>query len=446
MKPRYESWGRYPQAEAVEVVQPATPADIPLLRDFPHCVLAYGLGRSYGDSCLNNNGILLDTTRLAALRDFDRQRGIIRCEAGFSLADLLTTALPDGWFPPVLPGTKFVTVGGAIANDIHGKNHHRAGTFGCHVPQFELLRSDGRRLPCSREQNPDLYEATIGGLGLTGLILWADIQLKPVRSGWIDAEYIRFDSLDAFFELSEISDLNFEYTVAWIDCMAKGEKLGRGIFTRGNHAAPGLKKSIPSRAGGRLNFPGNAPDFLLNSFTVKIFNQLYYHKERLKKQRAIVPYESFFFPLDAIRNWNRIYGKRGFFQYQCVVPFADGHEAIRQILTRIARSGNASFLGVLKTFGRIASPGMLSFPRPGVTLALDFANLGEKTLRLFDDLDAIVYSVGGALYPCKDARMPHEMFAGSFPRLDRFRPYIDPQFSSSFWRRVMAETDRGCKK
>jgi FAD/FMN-containing dehydrogenase len=433
----YESWGRYPHVKALKIVQPGTSSDVPPLNRFDHSVLAYGMGRSYGDSCLNENGILLDTTRLAAVNGFDRQRGVIRCEAGFTLADMLATAGPHGWFPPVLPGTKFVTVGGAIANDIHGKNHHRAGTFGCHVPQFELLRSDGRRLQCSREQNRDLYAATIGGLGLTGLILWADIQLKPVRSALIEAESIRFTSLDAFFELSEQSDKKFEYTVAWIDGMAKGKKSGRGIFLRGNHADTDPKQFPGAPAGARINFPCNAPDFLLNPFTVKIFNLLYYYKELLKKQQATVPYESFFFPLDAIRNWNRIYGKRGFFQYQCVVPFADGRRAIGQILAQIARSGNASFLGVLKTFGKVRSPGMLSFPRPGVTLALDFANLGDKTLQLFRDLDAIVANAGGALYPCKDARMPHDMFVAGFPQLHKFQEYIDPQFSSSFWRRVM---------
>jgi len=446
MKAKYESWGRYPQVKAAKVVQPTNYDEIPLLQSFTHPVLAYGMGRSYGDSCLNENGILLDTRNLSILKGFDRRRGVLRCEAGFTLADILEALVPQGWFPPVLPGTKFVTVGGAIANDIHGKNHHRAGTFGCHVPQFELLLSDGRKLLCSREQNRVLYEATIGGLGLTGLILWADIQLKPVRSGFIEAESIRFENLEAFLELSEISDKKFEYTVAWIDCMAKGKKLGRGIFMRGNHAETVLGQHTRSASERRINFPFNAPSFLLNRFTVKMFNLFYYYKELLKKQHTTVPYESFFFPLDAILNWNRIYGKRGFFQYQCVVPFTDGHEAIRQILILIARSGNASFLGVLKTFGQVASPGMMSFPRPGVTLALDFANLGDKTLQLFRELDAIVLGAGGALYPCKDARMPHEMFVAGFPRVKEFRENIDPQFSSSFWRRVMPdETDHGSK-
>jgi len=445
MKAKYESWGRYPQVKPIKV-QPVSSDNIPPLNKFSHSVLAYGMGRSYGDSCLNENGILLDTEPLSALQKFDRQQGIIRCEAGFTLADILQTVLPQGWFPPVLPGTKFVTVGGAIANDIHGKNHHRAGTFGCHVPQFELLRSDGRRLLCSRKQNRDFYKATIGGLGLTGLILWADIQLKPLHSRMIEAESIRFKNIDAFFELSEISDKQFEYTVAWLDGMATGKNMGRGIFIRGNHPDTGLGQLSPITSRHRINIPRNVPEFLLNSFSVKIFNILYYNKELLKKQHRTIPYDSFFFPLDAILNWNRIYGNRGFFQYQCVVPLTEGHKAIRQILEKIARSGNASFLGVLKTFGDITSPGMMSFPRPGVTLALDFANLGEKTLQLFRDLDAIVYSAGGALYPCKDARMPHEMFVAGFPDLNKFREYIDPQFSSSFWRRVMTNGDRESKK
>ena len=438
MKAKYESWGRFPQVKPIKV-QPISSTDIPPLNNFSHSVLAYGMGRSYGDSCLNENGILLDTEPLSALHEFDRQQGVIRCEAGFTLADILATVVPHGWFLPVLPGTQFVTVGGAIANDIHGKNHHREGTFGCHVLQFELLRSDGTRLLCSRKQNRDFYEATIGGLGLTGLILWAEIQLKPVRSSMIEAESIRFENIDAFFELSEKSDTQFEYTVAWIDGMARGKNMGRGIFIRGNHADTGMKPLSPVSSGSRINIPCNLPEFLLNSFSVKAFNMIYYYKELLKKQHTVVPYNAFFFPLDAIRNWNRIYGKRGFFQYQCVVPFTEGNTAIRKILEKITLSGNASFLGVLKTFGNITSPGMMSFPRPGVTLALDFANLKEKTLQLFRDLDVIVNRAGGALYPCKDARMSHEIFVSGFPLLNKFREYIDPQFSSSFWRRVMPE-------
>jgi FAD/FMN-containing dehydrogenase len=367
---------------------------------------------------------------------FDESKGLLRCEAGVSLAEILAVMVPRGWFLPVSPGTKFVSVGGAIANDIHGKNHHRAGTFGCHVTRFELLRSNGERLTCSPDENSELFRATIGGLGLTGIILWAEFQLKPIVNPYIDMDHIRFASLDEFFAISAESDQDYEYTMSWVDILIGGDNLCRGIFMRGNHnqsrelASKPVKKRLP------LALPFNFPSFVLNTLTVKTFNELFYHAQLSKRSHKVVPYEPFFYPLDSIHEWNRMYGKRGFLQYQFVVPFEVAHDAMKEILARIRHSGEGSFLTVLKKFGDVQSPGMLSFPRPGLTLALDFAFSGQKTLQLLEDLDKIIRQSGGAVYPAKDARMSAESFQAFFPRWREFAQYVDPHFSSSFWRRV----------
>jgi FAD/FMN-containing dehydrogenase len=398
--------------------------------------LAYGLGRSYGDSCLNEGGTLLETPALNGLLSFDEASGLLRCQAGVTLAEIIGFALPRGWFLPTSPGTKFVTVGGAIANDVHGKNHHRAGTFGRHVPRFELLRSDGERLDCSATQNAGLYGATIGGLGLTGLITWAEVQLRRAPGPFIAMESVRFRSLDEFLELSAESDRDFEYTMAWVDCMAAGESSGRGLFMRGNHA---WQRHIPGRAESasqKLSVPFALPGSLLNTLSVRAFNLVHYHAQLAQTVSKVVHYDPFFYPLDAIGEWNRLYGRRGFLQHQCVVPHEQAGPAMLAILDAVSRSGQGSFLAVLKTFGDLPSPGLLSFPRPGVTLALDFALRGRSTLDLLDRLDEVVLAHGGAVYPAKDARMSPQTFEASFPGWRDLLPYIDERFSSSFWRRV----------
>ncbi len=431
-----QSWGRYPKVSHTQVTPVYWRSDVPDLADVEQSVLPHAYGRSYGDSCLNENGIALDVSHLNRFISFDEESGLLCCEAGVSLAEILTVMVSRGWFLPVTPGTKFVSVGGAIANDIHGKNHHAGGTFGCHVERFKLLRSDGQRLVCSPTENAELFQATIGGLGLTGMILWAEVKLKRIANPYIDTDHIRFASLDEFFDISAESDQGFEYTVSWVDLLIGGEALCRGIFNRGNHnqspelAKKPLKKHLP------LAVPFNLPQFALNKLTVKSFNELYYHVQRPKRVHKISSYEPFFYPLDGIHEWNRIYGKRGFLQYQFVVPFEGGREAMREILGRIRRSGAGSFLTVLKEFGSVKSPGMLSFPRPGLTLALDFAYAGEKTLHLLEELDAIVRHYDGAVYPAKDARMSAESFQQFYPRWQEFAQYVDPHFSSSFWRRV----------
>jgi FAD/FMN-containing dehydrogenase len=409
-------------------------------------VLPFGNGRSYGDSNLNPGGALLLGTQLDRFIAFDPATGVLRCEGGVLLSTILRLVVPQGWFLPVTPGTQFVTMGGAIANDVHGKNHHLAGSFGNHILQFELLRSDGSRRTCSPHENADWYAATIGGLGLTGLITWAEIQLKRISNPYLDTESIKFRSLEEFFELSRTSERDFEYTVSWIDCAFTGKRLGRGLFNRGNHAAATMDVSqlpgnLPSGvAEHSRRVPLTPPISLINPISLKSFNTLYFNKQRVDAVRSLQHYRPFFYPLDALLEWNRIYGPQGFYQYQCAVPHEGALKATRQLLEAIAQSGMGSFLAVLKQFGEPASRGMLSFPEPGTTLALDFPNQGPRLHKLFAALDAIVQDAGGRLYPAKDGRMGAAIFKAGYPRWSEFAAYVDPRFSSGFWRRVMENT------
>lgn len=434
----YQSWGRYPQVEQHD--RPIFWRHEPLPLDgIEGKVLPYGLGRSYGDVCLNDQNWILPTRGLNRFISFDRKMGLLRCEAGVSLAEILELTVPRGWFLSVTPGTKFVTVGGAIANDVHGKNHHRAGTFGCHVTQFELLRSDGPRMLCSPESNAEMFAATIGGLGLTGLITWAELQLIPVTNHLIAGRTIKFGNLSEFFELSKDLEAQYDYSVAWVDVLASGSTVGRGIFTAGNHAQKsGGKKYKPSKEGPTVPF--DLPGFVLNSVTMQTFNMFYYFRQFKSEMPMHVDYNKFFYPLDSVQDWNKIYGKRGMLQYQCLIPKGE-EEAFRDILTQISQSALGSFLAVMKVTGDIESPGMLSFPRQGVTLALDFPIKGEKTFALFRRLDEIVRQAKGRLYSAKDATMSAEDFQRQYPNWREFATHIDPKFDSSFWRRVTGRSE-----
>ena len=428
----YQSWGRYPQVQHTRVVPVSWRSAPPELATIPGTVLPFACGRTYGDSCLNDQGSLLDVTGLDRFISFDESRGVLRCEAGVTLAEILALAVPRGWFVPVVPGTRWVSIGGAIANDIHGKNHHRAGTFGSHVACFELLRSSGERVLCSPDTNAEMFRATVGGLGLTGLVLWAEIRLKRIPGAAITMERIRFSCLAEFFQLSE-TDQQYEYTVAWVDCLARGKWLGRGLFIRGDHAAG--EPRAPSGLG--RNIPREMPSGLINRLTVAGFNALYYRSQLRSTIRSRVSYEPFFFPLDGIANWNRLYGKRGLLQYQCVIP-EPAEESLASMLHEVSGSAEAPSLAVLKRFGALKSPGMLSFPKPGITLAIDFANKGPSTLALLERLDELVRNTGGSVYPAKDARMSVASFRRFYPGWESFAPHLDPKFSSSFWRRVTA--------
>ena len=423
------AWGRLPAVPAASERWVADRAAA--LPRGEGSLLAYGNGRSYGDVGLNSGGTLLHTRGIDRYIAFDEQTGVLRCEAGVLLAEILDLVVARGWFLPVTPGTRFVTLGGAIANDVHSKNHHAAGTFGCHVTCLELLRSDGSRLLCSPTQNADWFAATVGGLGLTGLITWAEIRLRPIASAAIAVVNSRCDGLDEFFAQNAAAEAAHDYTVAWIDCLAARP---RGIFMAGNHAP--VDAGAACRAPRRpLAVPLTPPVSLINALSLRVFNFAYFHKPL--PASALTHYAPFFYPLDGVEHWNRLYGRRGFFQYQFVVPMAE-RAALDDILATIARSGQGSFLAVLKTFGARPSPGMLSFPMPGVTLALDFPNHGAATLELFARLDAIVDAAGGRLYPAKDARMSGDFYRRSTPRLADFLSYVDPAFSSDFSRRVLA--------
>jgi L-gulonolactone oxidase len=392
------------------------------------------MGRSYGDVCLNENGRLIVTDRLDRLITFDRDLGIIRAEAGLSLGRLLHVIVPHGWFVPVTPGTKFVTLGGAVANDVHGKNHETAGAFGCHVLKVGLVRSSGEVLTLSRDENVQLFATTLGGLGLTGVILWVELQLMSIRTAFIESETLPITDLEEFFRLAETSR-DWPYTVAWVDCLAKGGATGRGLFIRGRHAEVGglTVHRAPKRA-----VPVDAPSFLLNSHTIGLFNTLY-RRRPWALGRKSMHYDRFFYPLDSIDQWNRLYGPRGFFQHQSVVPMAAAVDAIRKLLELTAECGQGSFLVVLKLFGERQSPGVLSFPMLGATLALDFPNKGESTRRLLERMTDVVLAAGGRLYPAKDATMSAEAFRAGYPAWHRVEEQRDPAMMSDFWRRVTGQ-------
>ena len=438
---RVSSWGNTVRAEHALIDIDSRFESFPALPDTVP-VLPFGNGRSYGDCCLNPGGALVRMRRLDRFIRFDRESGIIECEAGVLLKDILRIAVPAGWFLPVTPGTQLVTVGGAIANDVHGKNHHRAGTFGCHVRRLVLLRSDRGRLECSATDNPDLFSATIGGLGLTGLILSAQIALRPISSRLLEVETIPFGGIDEFVALSTESDRTHEYTVSWVDCGAGGRRLGRGIFQRANHAPGELPRPRADRLTREaLDIPFVPPISAVNRSTARAFSMLYYRRQRGLAGRRPMDYEPFFYPLDGLSRWNRLYGPRGFHQYQCVLPGDSARDSLQTLLEMISAARLGTFLSVLKGFGERQSPGLLSFPQPGLTLAVDLPASSPRTESLLARCDAIVAAAGGRLYPAKDARMPGALYRAGYPQWRRLAAVIDRRCSSAFWRRVTVATE-----
>lgn len=436
MTQRIESWGRYPKATPAKVTR-LTDRNAPLpASDLP--MLVFGNGRSYGDVCLNDGGHILLGRGLDRFIAFDAEQGILRAEAGVLLSEILDLIVPKGWFLPVTPGTKFITLGGAVANDVHGKNHHRAGTFGHHVRAFELVRSDGSRRVCTPTEHPDWFAATLGGIGLTGLITWVEIQLRAIEGPWIQADSRRFANLSQFFALSEESDRQHEFTVAWVDCAATGKALGRGILLSGDFAPASAGGGKWPKTHGLLNVPITPPISLINPVSLKVFNALYARKP---EGPFLTHYEPFFYPLDAIGHWNRIYGPKGFLQYQCVLPPEAAEPATRELLERIAKSGQGSFLAVLKRFGDKPSLGMLSFPRPGVTIALDFPMLGQKTLRLMEELDGVISKIQGSLYPAKEARSKQIINSAINANPILLGNTLEQRFRSEYWLGIQAGLD-----
>jgi len=429
---RVSSWGRL-TAHLHHVVSLNDPSKVKdIIARGPHPGLAHGMGRSYGYVCLNPEGSLWATGGLDHFIAFDDSTGRLVCEAGVLLRDIQALVIPRGWILPVTPGTQMVTVGGAIANDVHGKNHHVLGTFGDHVRRIVLIRTDGQVMHCGPDERPDWFAATVGGLGLTGVIAQVEIELRRVAGPWLDTETVPYASLDEFFRLADASESDWEHTVSWIDCLAGGG--GRGLFMRGNPADVGRRPEPKAR---QLTMPVVPPVSLVNRLSLRPFNIAYYALKKRQAGRSLAHYAAFFYPLDNLHGWNRMYGPKGFFQYQSVVPRDVGQDAVQAMLRAIARAGDGSFLAVLKTFGNRQPVGMLSFPQPGVTLALDFPNHGARTHKLFEQLDAIVREAGGRIYPAKDARMPRDLFEAGYPRLGEFQKYRDPGISSGLSRRLM---------
>ncbi len=437
-------WGRFP-IEPCHLYRPERQRELAALlassdrRDY----ISRGLGRSYGDAALNRESGVISHLRLNRFLAFDPETAVLECEAGVSLAEILRYFLPRGFFLPVTPGTKFVTLGGAIAVDVHGKNHHRDGTVAKFLKDFKLLTPGGEILICSPASHSEIFWATLGGMGLTGVILSARLALRRVESAYVFVDYQKTRNFAEAIETMGESDRQYQYSVAWIDCLATGASLGRAVLIRGNHAPAaelpkGLSKPLAAPSHQQWNLPINLPRLALNSLTVGMFNALFYTAHR-NAARQVVDFEKFFYPLDAIHNWNRLYGKRGFVQYQLALPPESGRAGLAAILDRLARSRRSSFLGVLKCFGD-ANPGPLSFPVPGYTLARDLAVDGglKPFLR---ELDQMVLRHGGRVYLAKDAALSPETFAAMYPQLQRFRALkrrLDPKgaLSSSLARRL----------
>lgn len=431
MSPNFDSFGRVDRHQRHSVSPEIALEDL-----FEHTcpevsLLAFGNGKSYGDSCHNDTGVLIPMRSNRAILGFDLDTGILSAEAGATLEEIIAHAAPFGFFPAVTPGTRFVTLGGAIANDVHGKNHHLRGTFGCHVADLDLLRSDGTLYRCSPTENPELFGATVGGMGLTGIILSASIKLMRVGSLDVEERITPFAGLDAYFNLAQEADAANEYAVAWVDQLSKGN---RGVLLTGNHAQNGNFAVHPGAS--RLSVPFEMPFSMLNGLSLKAFNALYFHAKARKTGTQLSSYGSFFYPLDAVGHWNRLYGPKGLFQHQSVIPFDVARTIVPKLLAESRAAGQASFLTVLKRFGSVASPGLLSFPRPGYTLTMDFSNLGEKTLKLLARLDRMTVEAGGRVNPYKDQRMSSGTFEAGFPHWAELEAHRDPRFSSDFWRRT----------
>lgn len=408
MKPDFiqkvANWGNYPSVEK----EMKTEDSLEKIKEFVKSrneVIPRGNGRCYGDASLGEH--IFSTKRLNKFINFDRINGIIECESGVLLSEVLEICVPQGFFLFVTPGTRYVSIGGAVASDVHGKNHHIDGGFSECILSFELLNENTEVLHCSREHNKELFWATIGGMGLTGIILSVRFKLRPIETAFIRQESIKAENIDEIFSLFEESQ-SWTYTVAWIDCLQKGKHLGKSILMRGEHALKSelseKQKEQPLKLKPKLNpeVPFYFPGYVLNAFTVKLFNWFYYRKQSKKVVKNIIDYETFFYPLDAIENWNKIYGKKGFIQYQMVIPKNYGKEGMTKILKAIAASGNGSFLAVLKLFGASNPEAYNAFPMEGYTLALDF-KVNDKLKKLVENLDKIVEEYQGRIYLTKDS-------------------------------------------
>ncbi len=432
-------WGRYP-LQTCELERPERYAD---LRPSTNTLIARGQGRSYGDASLNENGRVILTERIDRMLELDVKQGILKAEAGVTLADILPVIVKQGWFLPVTPGTKFVSLGGCVAADVHGKNHHHDGAFGEHVLNLVLILADGSHKNCSATENADIFWATVGGMGLTGIIAEVTLKLIPIQTSQMMVRHYAASNLEQLFNLLQDPVMDDRYSVAWIDCLASGEQLGRGIAMFGHHATASEYSSanpLANKSKHSRSLPFDFPSWILNPLSISLFNKLYYWKEARKKTPFLTDYDSYFYPLDSIGQWNRLYGKRGFVQYQCVIPDATALAGMTELLKELSASRRSSFLAVLKRFGAQAQ-GFLSFPMSGYTLALDLPIRDKGLFSLLDKLDKIVLQHGGRVYLAKDARISAESFLSMYPRYAewlKIKQIIDPKnrFSSSLSRRL----------
>ncbi len=422
MKKRISNWGNYPIIESEERYFSFTTELQQLVGKSGHFI-PRGNGRCYGDASLSEETIT--TTKYDKIISFDTINGILECESGLMLDSILEVIVPKGWFLPVTPGTKFITVGGAVGSDVHGKNHHVDGSFSNQVIEMDVMLGDGSIMTCSPTLNSDLFQATCGGMGLTGIVTRVKFRLKKIETAYIKQKQIKAENLEEVLKLFE-EYKHYTYSVAWIDCLKKGAHFGRSILILGEHAKvedlpEKLRKdplALPKKK--QINFPVTLPSWVLNSFTVKAFNFLYYGKNMKKEINNVVSYEPFFYPLDAVLNWNRGYGRKGFVQYQFVLPM-HAKEGLIEILHRISNQGLGSFLAVLKVFGK--QDDLISFPFQGYTLALDFP-VRDGLFEFLDQLDQVVLQYGGRLYMSKDARMKSSVLEAGYPRLEEFRNIV----------------------
>lgn len=442
VKQQLSGWGRYPKSEG----SLWRPERYRQLQINSSALIARGLGRSYGDAALNSGKDILLFEKLNRFLDFDEEKGILRAEGGVSLEEILEALVPRGWFLPVTPGTKFATLGGCIAADVHGKNHHRDGAFSRYVQEFELLIADGTTKRCSKEVESDLFSATVGGMGLTGIITEVTLQLKRIETAYMEVTYHPSANLEETLALLSNKGIDDDYSVAWIDCLATGSKFGRSIVMNAHHAPlnQAIKKPLQPPKRRQHTLPFSLPSFALNRWTIKAFNDAYYTFQSKKTAPFLQDYDSYFYPLDAIKDWNLMYGKKGFVQYQCVIPDSkETHLALRTLLSEISSSQRASFLAVLKRFGENGE-GHLSFPMSGYTLALDIPVRDAALLSFLDDLDELVVHYGGRCYLAKDARMSPATFRKMYPRFglwQQIKKSVDPKgkFQSDLSRRLRME-------
>lgn len=432
-------WGQYPRLQA-HLRKPQSREALCALAQNGGPTIARGNGRAYGDSAINSR-CTIDMRALNRMLQFCPDSGQLVAEAGVLLGDIIAAFLPRGWFPYVTPGTKFVTLGGAVAADVHGKNHHKEGGFGVYVDWLDLVDHSGQILRCSRSENPQLFQHTLGGMGLTGVIYRVALRLRPVSSGWIvQKRQVARDIGQAIALFEQAQDAT--YSVAWIDCLQRGAAMGRSLVMLGEHATPA---DLPPKARAtpfappkrrQLHMPITPPSWVLNRATVRAFNALYYWQGARGPGHSLVDWDSYFYPLDAILGWNKIYGRRGFAQFQCVIPLAQAEAGLRALLAAISAAGAGSFLAVLKRLGAQDSP--LSFPMAGYTLALDFP-VTAKTLALMQQLDAITYHYGGRIYLAKDSRISRDMFHQTEPRAAPFARYRQASGAAGAWASAQSE-------